>query len=66
MNEVKHPIGCKNDECQYKANWELLGKDLSFTITGKTVEGDWLGFGFSSNQVMPDTDIILGYFDEKG
>ena len=39
---------------------------MSFTVTGKTVEESWIGIGFSSNQKMPDSDIILGYFDQEG
>ena len=29
-------------------------------------ESDWIGVGFSKNNVMPETDIIVGFFDDNG
>ena len=29
-------------------------------------ESDWIGVGFSENNVMPQTDIIVGFFDSEG
>ena len=26
----------------------------------------WVGIGFSSNQVMPDTDVAIGWVDDSG
>ena len=66
-NEFKYPAGCKKDGCQYKATWETNDNDeIAFTVIGKTGEDEWIGIGFSTNQVMPETDIVLGYFDLEG
>ena len=66
-NEFKYPAGCKKDECQYKATWETNDNDeIAFTVIGQTGEDQWIGIGFSTNQVMPETDIVLGYFDLEG
>ena len=66
-NEFKYPAGCKEDGCQYKATWETNDNDeIAFTVIGQTGEDEWIGIGFSTNQVMPETDIVLGYFDLEG
>ena len=66
-NEFKYPGGCKKDLCQYKATWETNDNDeIAFTVIGQTGEDEWIGIGFSTNQVMPETDIVLGYFDQQG
>ena len=66
-NEFKYPAGCKKDGCQYKATWETNDNDeIAFTVIGQTGEDEWIGIGFSTNQVMPETDIVLGYFDLEG
>ena len=66
-NEFKYPGGCKKDLCQYKATWETNDNDeIAFTVIGQTGEDEWIGIGFSTNQVMPETDIVLGYFDLEG
>ena len=53
-----------------KTNTFLSGtrreKTQIFRTIGQTGEDEWIGIGFSTNQVMPETDIILGYFDQQG
>ena len=66
QHEFKFPAGCRGTECQYNASWKIIGNDISFIVSAKTGEDEWIGIGFSRNQVMPQTDIIIGYFDKDG
>ena len=63
-NGFQYPLNCQ-DDCIYKVTWTQIGNEIEVTVTGKVKdESDWIGVGFSENNVMPQTDIIVGYFTD--
>ena len=63
----QYPLGCLEDECTYKVTWTQIDNDIEVTVSGIVQdESDWIGVGFSENNVMPQTDIIVGFFDSEG
>jgi len=64
--EWKYPSGCSNFSCDYKASWEYRDEDDQIVFTISTKNGNkWTGIGFSDNQLMPETDTILGLVEER-
>ena len=44
----------------------MSGNELEIIVSGKVDDDEWIGIGFSDNPVMPETDIVLGFFDQNG
>ena len=66
-NEFKYPLNCQNKDCTYEVKWTKIDNEIEVTVSAMAMdESDWIGVGFSKNNVMPETDIVVGFFDENG
>ncbi|CAH1775664.1 unnamed protein product [Owenia fusiformis] len=58
-----HPSGCQGNECDYHASftYDKYTESVTFIVKGKNSGDRWIGIGFSSNNIMPGSDIVLGW-----
>lgn len=61
-NEFRYPNNCKDDECEYIANWKFnpSKEEVKFEVTSRGI-GRWTGIGFSRDGAMQNSDIYTGW-----
>lgn len=55
----RFPADCRNNTCDFLVTYNATNASsdkVEFELSGK---GDWVSVGFSNDQLMPDTDILM-------
>ncbi|RWS15665.1 hypothetical protein B4U79_09178 [Dinothrombium tinctorium] len=65
--EWRYPQGCEGYGCNYVLTWEYIDEtdDIMFIVSTKH-RNKWTGVGFSADKLMPQSDAVLGLFEETG
>lgn len=50
----------QNSAGDFDVAWARQGDSLFFRMSSTTDDG-WIGIGFSDDQMMPDTDVVMGF-----
>ncbi|CAK8683067.1 unnamed protein product [Clavelina lepadiformis] len=70
--EYRLPSNCISSgddfNCDYFASWEFdqAEDNINFVLKSRQDQSRWVGLGISSDQFMPNTDVIAAWIDQSG
>ncbi|KAI8499609.1 hypothetical protein Bbelb_226600, partial [Branchiostoma belcheri] len=62
------PEGCRGDDCDHSVSWTYNSDtdEIFFEMSARQTSDKWIGIGFSNDQLMANSDVIVAAVSPEG